>query len=173
MDLNSFEIEFAKLSVGKNNFSWDISPEFFSRFEDNIIEMCEGKVELELEKAGNGTFYLDFKLSGKMNLECGRCLNRFDLKFNKNYGMEIIVSSDAESEDEDIIVVGPDVKTINLAPYINELFILQLPMRATCDLSGLKCNQEMVKMIKNYQSNKAELESDEDPRWEALKNLKK
>lgn len=172
MDLNIFEIEFARLKPGINQFSWKIDPDFFRHFDNNLIDNCSGSVEVTIEETEKETYELQYAVAGKINFECGRCLNHFDLTFRDQYGMEII-RGDKEVEDEDIIVVNLEEKSVSLAPYINEFFNLHVPMRATCDLAGLECNQDMIKLYKKYQTDKIGIESQTDPRWESLKNLRK
>jgi uncharacterized metal-binding protein YceD (DUF177 family) len=55
-----------------------------------------------------------------------------------------------EVTDEHIIYMQPHEHIINIARYIHEFMLMEIPLKKTCDLAGQKCNSSMLEMIQKY-----------------------
>ncbi|WP_186754660.1 YceD family protein [Echinicola salinicaeni] len=180
----AFDIEIIKLNEGKHEFTFDINDDFFSHFKDNeMVEKGDLKVTVLLNKEAN-LIEAIYKIEGTVELVCDRSLEKFnqtleaEQKIIYKYGLE-------EKEiNEDIFMITRDTPSINVAQLIYEFIILALPAKKLHpdyrdDEDEIDGPGEFV-----YWSEDEEEETDKaaqpektddpiDPRWEALKSIKK
>ena len=75
------------------------------------------------------------------------------------------------SEDENMIYLDQDAYCYNIEQIVYELIYAAVPMRKVhSDYPGQQCNQEMLELLEAHQQKEENTEC--DPRWEALKNVK-
>ncbi len=135
---------------------------------------AEGDAEL-LDRAGSRTIRVRGSIQGRLEGYCGRCLepmvqafdNRFDLYY---YPMSLIARNESVPIDRDDTDIGfYEGNGLPLADVVREQLMLWLPMRGLCrdDCKGI-CPSCGVN--RNHERCNC-LETLEDTRWDALKNL--
>ncbi|MEA3495018.1 MAG: DUF177 domain-containing protein [Bacteroidota bacterium] len=169
---STYEIEFANKDIGEHIFNFHVSSDFFSYFENSLVEQLESDVKIVLSKQDEGLFILNFLLKGKMNLRCDRCLSKFDFPFESNQKVVLKIGEKNENNEafENIAYVGYNDTTLNISKFIYEFISEKLPMKKTCDLIGKKCDEQMLSKLDDLSLNSKENKI--DPRWEGLKKLK-
>jgi uncharacterized protein len=94
--------------------------------------LIKGDISLSIELF-KATHQLDLKakITGIMNLVCDRCLEKYELPFERDF--EIVFVQKAEREEkinEDYIrSYSPYMKTIDITNDIREFILLSVPMR--------------------------------------------
>lgn len=176
--LREFEIPYVGLRVGVHKFEYDIDAKFFEFFKDSPIHDCKAHVKLEFDK--KETFFaLTFFVDGMVKTECDRCLEPFNKSIFGDFTCYIKFSEDpAQLADEDeVLFISRDETIIDVAQLVYEYINLCLPIRKLgCEKPGEEpqCNKEVLKHIAGEENNVEVKNADEvDPRWAALKNLKK
>lgn len=171
-----YRIPFVGLKLGVHEFQFDITDTFFEMFEYSLIRKGNVKVTLRLEK--KETMMIgDFHIEGQVETECDRCSDPVEVDVKGDY--QLIYKFDTEvSEDENLITIFPEEFEIDVQDSILEFITVSLPSR-TLHAEG-ECNQEMIDILDEYilySEDESEAEEDPDPeidpRWAALKNLKK
>jgi uncharacterized metal-binding protein YceD (DUF177 family) len=176
--LREFEIPYVGLKVGVHKFSYDIDGKFFQHFEDSPIQDCKVHVRLEFEKKET-FFILNFFIDGWVKTECDLCLSAFNKSIFGDFTCYIKFAEDPAnlSEESEIIFITRDETVIDVSQLVYEYINLCLPMRKLgCEKIGEEpqCNKEVLKYIAKEKKEGEEKQGDEvDPRWAALKNLKK
>jgi len=184
---SEYNIGFTGLTDGKHEFTFEIGKTFFEQLEYSEINDAELKVKMVLEKKPT-MMLASFDIAGKVKVMCDRCTDDFFIPVKGD--AEIIYKFGTEElDDENVIVVLPNETEIQVAHPIYEFTCLMLPVRRIHPEG--QCNQEMLKSIDQYlmveeksikkdkPSNEKESkvepknEDDIDPRWSALKDLKK
>ncbi len=140
------------------------------------MEKSEFEINLHFEKGG--FFLLTFEIDGKIETDCDRCTETFwfpiadshplIVKFDDN----IIPGTDPADEMGDVVYIPRGQTHLNVAKYLYEFVILSIPIKKVhsddeegnpgCEISYEANFEEDIK-------DKEEI----DPRWEALKNIKK
>ncbi|EFM13017.1 protein of unknown function DUF177 [Paenibacillus curdlanolyticus YK9] len=129
-------------------------------------------VQVELNvSAEEGIIHVDGRLESGLEMACSRCLNaaavKVDVPFHEQFKQVTVLSPDDEESDEDIIEVVGD--TIDLKPYVEDLWLLELPFVPMCtsDCKGLcsECGQNLNERECGCSRGKV------DPRLAALKDL--
>jgi uncharacterized metal-binding protein YceD (DUF177 family) len=80
-----------------------------------------------------------------------------------------------EDDTEEIVVLKRSETEINVATLIYEFINLAAPYISRCEDEGNTewCDSEMIEKLKQLAPGPKEEIKDVDPRWEALKNIKK
>lgn len=176
--LREFEIPYVGLRVGVHKFDFEIDAKFFEHFEDSPIRDCKVHVKLEFDKKET-FFVLNFFIDGVVKTECDRCLEPFNKNIFGDFTCYIKFSEDAPqlADEDEVIFISRDESIIDTAQLVYEYINLCLPVRRLgCEKPGEEpqCNKEVLKHIAGAESNAPKSsEGDVDPRWAALKKLKK
>lgn len=166
--LDEFVISFKGLDVGNHVFNFELNQEFFDSFE--YFENINGhaNVGLTLTKESNMMLF-NFKLAGKLQLQCDRCLDYFDFDIEGSNRLIVKYGDEFKEESEDVIVIPITESRIDLKQYIFEYLSVLIPYRKIHPLDkdgNSLCDKEVIKMIEGNS------EFRNDPRWDALKDLK-
>ena len=133
-------------------------------------------VELELEKQET-MLILQFHISGIMKLGCDVCLADYPytVEIKERQIAKFTKEEDLEDDTEEIIVLTKNENEINVASLIYEYINLAAPYISRCDDEGNTewCDNEMIERLDQLSGKPKEETKDVDPRWEALKNIKK
>jgi uncharacterized protein len=116
--------------------------------------------------------------TGSVEVECARCLTPFDFPVAGDFrvvcvharGASDVGKNDELSEEEIDFVFDDTTDEIDLVPLVYEEIMVSLPMKPLCSeqCPGLAVEEKGTAGTKT-----AEKEVPVDPRWEALKKLKK
>lgn len=174
--LREFEIPYVGLKVGVHKFHYEVDGSFFKHFEESPIHDCQVHVRLEFEKKER-FFVLNFFIDGRVKTECDRCLVPFDKNIFGDFTCYVKFSDEADPGDGDEIIFIPrDEAVIDVSHLVYEYINLCLPMQKLgCEKPGeeQQCNKEVLKYIKSNDKPGARENNEVDPRWAALKKLKK
>jgi uncharacterized protein len=105
-----------------------------------------GPVTVNLNATGSDdTIFLEGDVSGKLNLQCVRCLEQYEFPFSITFG-EVYTRKELEETAEEIRYSGD---FIDIEPEVQKSLFLCLPMKAVCreDCQGLcpHCGQDLNK----------------------------
>jgi len=167
--LAQFKIQFVGLSPGEHSFNYSIDSQFFSQFENSVIQQGDLVVDLKLKKQDN-LMLLGFNIEGLLHVKCDRCAGDFDLPV-KGFRELIMKPGDEEKElSENLVVISRNAHEINVAQYIYEFITLMVPSRIVHpdDAKGISgCDKKTLAVIKQLEGKTKKA----DERWEALKKL--
>lgn len=122
------------------------------------------------------TYQIDGQLRGRLAGECGRCLEPVEQPLEA--GMQLLLQRhqlsgderEAADEDENVELLAPGAKQVDLKERLREAVVLELPMRMYCreDCKGLcaQCGHNLNTGPCACAANQA------DGRWSALRDLK-
>lgn len=131
------------------------------------------KVELTVSKSKDQLICRG-KITTPVNLECSRCLLKFEEEQSANLDFVIDLSGAIEktdSEEDSFFVADPSSSYFVLDDLVREAIILSLPLKPLCseECKGLcpVCGTDLNKFHCHCVIEKA------DPRWDKLKGLLK
>lgn len=174
--LEQYGIPFTGLKLGIHQFEFGVEDAFFEEFEYSLVKSGKLKVELELEKQET-MMILNFDITGEMKLACDVCLADYPyrVEIQERQIIKLNGNEDLEDDTEEIIVLKRNEVEINIATLIYEFINLAAPYISRCEDEGNMswCDSEMIEKLKQLAPGAKEEIEVEDPRWEALKNIKK
>jgi len=191
-DDKQFIIPFVGLKQGKHEFQFDVTNAFFETFEYSLIQQGDVKVGLMLDKKET-MMVGEFQLDGVVVTECDRCNDPIEIPIEGEFRLVYKFGTE-EEEDESLVIVFPEEFEINVKDSILEFINVLIPARSIHPEG--ECNQEMLDYLNEYMVNPLDEDDEEfddeydedfidddddeqtdndevDPRWAALKNLKK
>ncbi len=124
------------------------------------------RVEGRLSPAGQSRFYLSGRMSGKVAMECRRCLTDVTEVVNDELHAVFAPSGDTEVDDPDVFGFDPQARELDLRPAVRESWLLAVPGFAECreDCKGLcpSCGADL-------NEGDCGCEPARDLRWDALR----
>jgi uncharacterized metal-binding protein YceD (DUF177 family) len=169
--LKDFIIPFEGLSIGNHELDFDVNQLFFEEIAYSEIRNGSINVKLDFDKQET-MFILSFSIEGNVEVQCDRCTDSFNYPIKGNQQLIVQFGDQFVEEDGEMIVIPRTDSEINLAPFIYEYIFLMLPIQRIHpddDLGNSTCNKEMLKKLDELSFS----EKQDDPRWDALKKLKK
>lgn len=170
--LREFHISFAGLKDGQHSFDFQIGKAFFEAFEEDRILDSNIQLMLHLDKS-DSMLQWRFEFGGEVQVACDRCTGLFWHPIEVEELLIVKFGPETIEESENVLVLLETEHEVKLEQYIYEFIEVSLPMKLTHpeDEDGNSdCDMDF---LENY-SNEAEPDQDDiDPRWAALKNLKK
>lgn len=174
--LEQYSIPFTGLKLGIHQFEFEVDDAFFEEYEYSLVKSGKLKVNLELEKQET-MMILNFYINGGMKLACDVCLADYPYSVEIQERQIVKLNGDEELEEntEEILVLKRNETEINVATLIYEYINLAAPYISRCEDEGNMdwCDREMIAKLEQLAPGSKEEIEDEDPRWEALKNIKK
>lgn len=173
---SKYEIPFIGLRAGKHSFSYSLDESFFESFEKTMPASGEMEAQLEFDKKDD-YFVMNFTVSGALNYPCDRCAEEFVLNIHENFQVLLKYREDEMAEgveESDVVFISRNDTHYNVAQLLYELSVLSIPLqRVHPDENGKStCNEELLKKWSGQEDSK-DIESEIDPRWAALKKIKK
>lgn len=167
---SKYDIEFKGLGEGLHEFEFQIDDLFFEYFKESPVESGKVVIKVILEKRSS-FLKLHFKLKGRIELMCDRCLDNYLQKIKLKTELFVKFGEKEFEEGENVIWVLPEEHQLNLAQLIYEFTILSIPLRHVHPKNNdgnRDCNREMLKKLKDHMHSEQGDETPVDPRWDAL-----
>ncbi|MCC5920308.1 MAG: DUF177 domain-containing protein [Cyclobacteriaceae bacterium] len=175
MKKRDYSIEIHGLSQGNHEFNFEINNQFFDLFEDveeKVLNQATLSVNADLRKTPT-MIEINFHVSGSYKLECDRSLRKFDHAVSFDHRFIFKYGDPNEEMGDDVKVISDAQQNIELADILYEIISLSVPMKK---LHPEESEEEVVYYSTSTDDEEAEEEasndSNEDPRWAALKKLK-
>ena len=169
--IKEFQINFVQLQNGSHDFEFEITKDLFDHYEDSLIEKGKGEAFLTLEKSER-MMQLHFSGTIAVELICDISLEPFDYVVSLDRDIIVKFGEEAAELSDDVIVIPNEAHQINVADFIYEFISLGIPMKkGHPKLEGVG-RSELADSDKTEEPDETG-EPEIDPRWEALKKLKK
>lgn len=154
-------VEHLSLTVNLSDLELENAPEFHEPL----------RFELKLTKMG-GKILLNAHVEAQIDLACDRCLKEYGDTIKQDVRLVIASASDFEdTDDENVLLLEKGEQTVNIAPIMREIILLELPVKRLCaeNCQGLcpNCGADL-----NVETCNCDVQTS-DPRWEALRSLLK
>ncbi len=167
-------------------YEFDLDNEYFKKIDSPEVQVGNVKAIVRVQKKMN-TYELKFELNGKIIIPCDRCLD--DMEQQIRYNETLIVKFGNKFSEEDEIVIVPELDGgINIAWFLYEFIVLNIPMKHV-HAPG-ECNKTMAVKLKKHITHKKSDDGEEDetlefdddddftnedtqtdPRWDGLQNI--
>ena len=119
---------------------------FFKKIDSPEVQRGNVKATVTIRRK-NETFELSFDLNGIVLVSCDRCLD--DMELPINYKEKLLVKFGKKFSEEDEIVIVPETEgAINVAWFLYEFIILNIPIKHV-HASG-ECNKTMISKLKKH-----------------------
>jgi uncharacterized metal-binding protein YceD (DUF177 family) len=170
--VNQYIIPFSGLKEGDHKFTFGFNRAFFEKY--SALEARDGEIEavVWLEKKPS-MLNLDINLKGKLEIQCDRCLDYFDMPLHYEGHIVVKFSDDVRTGTDEIWILPPNSFELDMEQYFYECIGLCIPIQRIHpenENQTSACNQEMMKLLESHRNTHKENENI-DPRWIKLKEL--
>lgn len=175
--LRNYDISFSGLKLGRHEFEFQMTQPFFDLFEfDQDFSSPDIGVTVALDKRNN-FLELEVRLKGSVELVCDLTNERFDQQIESFNRVIVKFGEDYDLTDDEVWVIPYGEHSINIAQLVYEMSLLAIPAkRIHPDVLRGESSSEMIDLIEKFSPHEAgdsDTSEEIDPRWEALKKLKK
>lgn len=170
--LRNYDIVFSGLKDGKHAFQFEIKQTFFEIFEaEQEFENPRIVADVMLEK--HSTFLeFEVKIYGVVALSCDISGEIFDHELANQVKVLVKFGAEYDDSNEEVITIPADEHTFNIAQLVYETIVLAIPMKKLSPNLSDKDLDILKQFSPEYEEDQRQ-NQDIDPRWEALKKLKK
>ena len=165
---NEFLIPVSGLALGVHSFKFDIKDDFFADMDYSEVKQADVTVDLEVLRE-ELMMTLNFHLEGKVLVPCDRCADEFYIPIQSEQVFYIKFGAEGVEESDDVVVVPAEEHAYDIRSLIYEYIILSIPIYRVHPEG--ECNPEVLAML-SHDEEPSDEETETDPRWAALKDLK-
>lgn len=176
MTLADFSIDIYKLTNKVYQYQYVIDDSFFALFERSTVDHGRLGAEVTLDKQET-LIIARFVIDGSVTLTCDRSLETFDHPLHVEESLLYQYGEEEEELTDEITVITSYTQQINVAQPIYEFIALAVPMKRLHPRYA-KEDDPLVEgeiVFSSSPDDTVDVAPDTavDPRWEALKKLKK
>ena len=171
-------------------FEYRLDNEFFANIDGPEVQ--RGKVDVTLGVKRTATvFELKFHLSGVIYIPCDRCLDDMEHFIDTDEELFIKLGHEYIEESDNMLTIPENDGELNVAWFLYEFIALTIPIKHVHPYG--KCNKEMSERLQKMSAKRIDDDDDieedmpdfindattqeeeqpTDPRWDALKKLKR
>ena len=163
--IRNFGIKIQSLSNNSHNYEFKFDQNLINYFSnENEINNVEGVCNLQVLKSEHMLEIL-FMIKGKTELVCDRSLKEFTQSINLERKILFKFGEEDEEVSDEMIVINRNKSILNMAKYIYEFFILEVPVKRLHP--NLKNEDNIDNFVYTTKKNKII-----DPRLDPLNKLK-
>ena len=164
-----------KLHGDREHVERTFKPSDFDPQDDDYRVAAPVELSMDIEKAGGDAFRVTGAVSTRLEMNCGRCLEPFDVPVDASFELRYIPQAEnkgegeREIEEDDLTTAYYREGALDVRELLREQFQLALPMKPLCreDCKGL-CSQCGANLNRTTCGC---TQTWEDPRLAALKGL--
>lgn len=188
---DNYNIQLKTMEIGKSEIEYHLDNEFFGAIGEEAIQKGNITAKVIVNKSAKQS-ELHFKLEGKVVVICDRCLEEMDQPIKAEGNLIVRMGKEFKDDGDDIVIIPEEQGIINVSWFLYEFAELAIPIKHVHPFGH--CNSHMASKLREHivdsDSFETDIENDEDalidvesadneseihidPRWEALKKLKK
>lgn len=184
-----YNIQLKTMEVGESEVEYHLGNEFFEAIGEEAIQKGNVTAKVRIVKSTKQS-ELSFSLEGKVVVLCDRCLDEMDQPIKAEGHLIVRMGKEFKDDGDDVVIVPEEQGVINVSWFLYEFVELAIPIKHVHPFGH--CNSGMANKLREHivdsdsfeegaepmMDEEADQPADQgdapvDPRWAALKNLKK
>jgi len=172
--LAPFVLAFAGLKEGIHHFSLDITSKFFDAFDYTEFNDVALRATIELNKKAT-LLELHFAISGTVNVSCDVSNEPFDFPLEATHELVVAFGEEYNDENEVLLVLPHGSHQVDVAQTLFETIVLAVPQkRVHPGIANGSLQSDLLDRLEALRPKEStKVMETTDPRWDALKKLKK
>ncbi|WP_329905015.1 DUF177 domain-containing protein [Porphyromonas pogonae] len=167
---DKYTLKLKSLSDGVHEFTFDLDDKYFRDLDSQEVSGGNVCVQATVRKS-HEIFDMDFAIDGDVITSCDRCLADMEVPIEADEHLVVKMGPEYQEVNEEVIIVPEKEGVIDLSWIFYEYVVLAMPIQRIHE-DGM-CDQEMIKHYREHMAGDKMPEEKTDPRWSALKSLKK
>jgi uncharacterized protein len=134
-------LDLSTLRGAREHFERTFQPSVFDPPDEDYRVAAPVELSMDLERAGAGVFRVTGRAVTRLQLECGRCVEPFDVPVDARFELryvpqpEPVAGEEREIEEDDLTTSFYREGTLDIVEMMREQFQLALPMKPLCAVS--------------------------------------
>lgn len=166
--LAEYSISFSGLKIGQHDFEYTLEDAFFQEFAQADFRNANVHLDVVLDKRDTMLTF-DFTFEGKVETDCDRCGDPLKLQVKGSNHLIVKFGEEEFEQTDEIVVIHESEHQLNIAQYAYEYIVLSMPHKRVHE-EGY-CNATVLAKLEEHSIDEQD-DSETDPRWAALKQLK-
>ena len=187
----SYSIQLKTMEIGESMLEYHLDNEFFEAIGEEAIQKGNINAKIRVVKSSKQS-ELFFELEGKVVVLCDRCLEEMDQPIKTSGHLIVRMGKEFMDDGDDIVVIPEEQGVINVSWFMYEFVELAIPIKHVHPFGH--CNTGMASKLSEHLVDSDSFEDDADafagamdvvnegdstddgpvdPRWEALRSLRK
>jgi uncharacterized protein len=131
-------LDLRKLHGQREHFERTFQPSAFEPQDEDYRVATPVELSMDIEKSGGGVFRVIGRATTRLQLECGRCLDEFEVPVDARFELRYMPQPDAATEaereiaEDDLTTSFYREDTLDVIDMLREQFQLALPMKPLC-----------------------------------------
>ena len=131
-------LDLSKLHGGRERFERRFPPTAFDPQDPEYRVAAPVELSMEVERAGGDAFRVTGRAVTKLELDCGRCLEPFDIPVDATFELRYVPATlnagDGEREiaEDDLTTAFYREGSLDVIDMLREQFTLAVPMKPLC-----------------------------------------
>ena len=185
---DKYSIQLRTMEVGTSEIEYHLGNDFFEAIDEEAIQKGSIIAKVCINKSIKQT-ELKFELEGKVVVLGDRCLEEMDQPIKTTGHLIVRMGKEYKDDGDDVVIVPEEQGIINVAWFLYEFIELAIPIKHVHPFG--QCNSGMASKLGEHLVDSDSFEDDAesfivsgvndeesdsvvtDPRWDALKKLKK
>ena len=170
--MKAYEIDIFRLSNQEHRFEFEIGSDYFQEMDQDLVEHGEVKALAVLDK--NDRFIeLNLHLEGFVELICDRSLDEFNFPIEGQHRMIFKYGDREEELSDEMVMITSNTQHINIGQLLFEFIAVSIPMKKLHPRFDDQGDDHEEQLVYRSDSDQSVDDNATDPRWGALKGLKK
>jgi uncharacterized protein len=132
-------LDLSKLHGPREHFERTFQPSAFQPQDDDYRVAAPVEVSFDVQKAGGVAYRVTGRTTAQLELDCGRCLEPFDLPLDAQFELHYVPETAAAGAEAEREITEGDLTTafyreglLDVIELLREQFQLALPMKPLC-----------------------------------------
>lgn len=186
---DKYNIQLKTMEIGTSEVEYLLGNEYFEAIGEEAIQKGNVNAKVRVTKSTKQS-ELHFELEGKVVVLCDRCLEEMDQPIKTSGHLIVRMGKEFKDDGDDVVIIPEEQGIINISWFLYEFIELAIPIKHVHPFG--RCNTGMANKLSEHLVDSDSYEDDAesfgvasgetnsenndglvDPRWEALKKLKK
>ena len=131
-------VDLNRLHGGSDHIERSLPASAFEPHDPDYRVAAPVELSLDVEKAGTDVFRVKGRVRTRLELDCGRCLEAFDLPVDSEFELRYVPQTEnsgegeREIEEDDLTTAFYREGALDVVEMLREQFTLALPMKPLC-----------------------------------------
>lgn len=169
---NEYLIPFEGLKIGKHQFIYELTEDFFESFEYEEFNSARIHLTVELDKKST-LLEFTFDYEGHVNVACDLTTENFDLPIEGQNKLIVKFGDHYSDEDVELIIIPHGDHEIDISQFMYENIMLAMPTKRVHPgvEDGTLESDILTKLEELSPKETKETDEEVNPMWDKLKDL--
>ena len=150
-----YSIDLAAFRGQAEERHYTLNDDFFAAIDDSQIDGGSLTATVIITPRAGDTYIVAMSIAGTVRVPCDRCLEPMEMSIEADDTLKVVMG-EADDDDGEVVTIDAERGTIDMAWYLYELAVLQLPITHVHPEG--QCNEAMTGLLGAMQVGDTDIE---------------